>query len=256
MEEKLKELIKKYEKEISENKNTKHYEDSDMYFGIRNALEDVVSNLNDLLLSAPELKNGDKTVIEFPCKVGDIVWIADERYKKPLSFKINCIKIFEDNITAHGYRESGWGKFNIPIEYSLKNFGKRVIFATKKEASKEIKRLKDKQAKEIKNEEHSQTNNKKAIREFPLNQIEELVDRMISNQLGNNIITYKIISNSSKKRATIETEYMYSNIYKSYYYQIRVIFDYEEDDYCEIEWTATENDSKEEIVKTLDMELN
>lgn len=84
-------------------------------------------------------KKDDKFIINLPCKVGDKVFIADKEQNKVLSFEIDCIKVFEDNITAHGYRQAGWAKFNIPIEYSLKNFGKRIIFKTRKEAKNGLK---------------------------------------------------------------------------------------------------------------------
>jgi len=76
--------------------------------------------------------------LELPCKVGDVVWIADKKNNKVFRFEIDCIKIFKDNITAHGWRE--FEHWNVPREYSLKYFGKRVIFATKEEAEKSIRR--------------------------------------------------------------------------------------------------------------------
>lgn len=80
--------------------------------------------------------------IELPCKSGDKVWIADKELNKVLKFEVNCIKIFEDNVTAHGWRESGCGKFNIPIEYSLKHFNKRVVFKTKAKAKQWLEQSK------------------------------------------------------------------------------------------------------------------
>lgn len=84
--------------------------------------------------------------INFGCSVGDILYIADVKYNKVLKFKVNCLKVFEDDFTAHGWLECAWASrntpFNIPTEFSLKKLNKRVIFTDKKLAKEWLWRRK------------------------------------------------------------------------------------------------------------------
>lgn len=62
--------------------------------------------------------------------VGDTVFVIKNHNIYP--FTIDCIKVFKDNVTAHGYRKLE--HFAVPEEYNLKHFNKRVIFTNYKDA--------------------------------------------------------------------------------------------------------------------------
>ena len=81
-------------------------------------------------------------MLNMPCNVGDIVYVV--KNNEVLEFEIDCIKIWKNHITVHGYRQLKTGeKYRVPREYNLKYFGKRIIFATREEAiSWLFKRLK------------------------------------------------------------------------------------------------------------------
>lgn len=53
--------------------------------------------------------------------------------KKVRRFTVDCLKVFADNITAHGNLE--WTRFTIPYECSLKYLNRKYIFTKKKDAS-------------------------------------------------------------------------------------------------------------------------
>lgn len=71
---------------------------------------------------------------DFGFKVGDILYVAYPKYNKACKFKTDCIKVFEDNVTAHGYVYNLYGNWGTPTEISIKYLNKRVIFTKKKDA--------------------------------------------------------------------------------------------------------------------------
>lgn len=79
-------------------------------------------------------------VIDFGCKVGDTVYIASIDRKKVCQFGIDCLKVFQNDITAHGYVYGLYGKYGTPTEFSLKKLNKRVIFTKKKDAELWLKK--------------------------------------------------------------------------------------------------------------------
>ena len=68
--------------------------------------------------------------------VGDTLYVTLN--KKVCEFKIDFIKIFESDITAHGMICGIFGKWWSP-KYSLKNINKRFIFTNKKLTNNYIK---------------------------------------------------------------------------------------------------------------------
>lgn len=73
--------------------------------------------------------------IDFGCNVGDTLFVTSVETRKIYEFRINCLKLFENNYTAHGYIRKLYRKFGeIPTEFSLKNLNKRVIFTDKRKA--------------------------------------------------------------------------------------------------------------------------
>jgi uncharacterized protein YdaL len=87
-------------------------------------------------------------LLNIQISINDKLWIADTRYNKPLEFVVDSLNIYEDKnglqICAHGYRDSGYTNFKLPKSYSLKHFGKRVIFKTKDDANKNLRNIKGK----------------------------------------------------------------------------------------------------------------
>lgn len=72
--------------------------------------------------------------VDFGCSIGDILYFVDRERKKVRRFTVDCLKVFQDNITAHGKLE--WASFTIPYECSLKYLNKKFIFTKKKDAVK------------------------------------------------------------------------------------------------------------------------
>lgn len=77
---------------------------------------------------------------DFGCKVGDTLHIASIDRNKVCEFKVDCLKVFTDDYTAHGYIYGLYGKWGTPTEFSLKKLNKRVIFTKKKDALDWLKR--------------------------------------------------------------------------------------------------------------------
>lgn len=75
----------------------------------------------------------------FGCNVGDTLYVALKDKQKVCDFKVNCLKVFESDYTAHGYVYSSYSKWGEPKEFSLKYLNKRVIFTEKKNAEKWLK---------------------------------------------------------------------------------------------------------------------
>jgi len=102
-----------------------------------NAEEKDMRKRNEKLLKEKELY--DSILKIFGCQIGDTLFVVDLKYKKVLKFEVDSLKIFNNNITAHGYLECAWASkvhpFNIPTEFSLKNLNTRVIFTEKKMAN-------------------------------------------------------------------------------------------------------------------------
>lgn len=80
-----------------------------------------------------------KTKDLFGFNVGDDLYIASKDKNKVCRFFTDCIKVFDNNITVHGYVYGLYGKYGIPIEYSLKNLNKRIIFTKKQDELKWLK---------------------------------------------------------------------------------------------------------------------
>lgn len=80
-----------------------------------------------------------KTKDLFGFNVGDNLYIVSKDKNKVYRFFTDCIKVFDNNITVHGYVYGLYGKYGIPIEYSLKNLNKRIIFTKKQDALKWLK---------------------------------------------------------------------------------------------------------------------
>lgn len=79
----------------------------------------------------------------FGFNVGDILYIAYPKYNKVCKFKTDCIKVFEDNITAHGYVYGLYGHWETPIEVSIKYLDKKFVFMREKDAENWLKRKKE-----------------------------------------------------------------------------------------------------------------
>ena len=75
----------------------------------------------------------------FGFKVGDKLYVAVKEKNKVYEFLTDCIKIFDNNMTVHGYIYGLYGKWGTPTEYSLKHLNKRIIFTKKKDANKWLK---------------------------------------------------------------------------------------------------------------------
>lgn len=81
-----------------------------------------------------------KITFDFEFKVGDVLYIAYPKYNKVCRFKTDCIKIFENNVTAHGYVYELYGHWGTPIEVSIKHLNKKFVFTKKKDAESWLKR--------------------------------------------------------------------------------------------------------------------
>lgn len=81
---------------------------------------------------------------DFGCKVGDTIYVASLKKNKVCQFKVDCLKVFENDFTAHGYIYGlyGQGQWGIPTEFSLKKLNRRVIFTKKKYAEEWIQKQK------------------------------------------------------------------------------------------------------------------
>ena len=73
--------------------------------------------------------------VDFKCKIGDTLYYVDSKKFAIYRFTIDCFKVFDDNITAHGYM---YGKYNngygYPMDISIKYIDKRVVFTKRKVA--------------------------------------------------------------------------------------------------------------------------
>lgn len=76
----------------------------------------------------------------FGCEAGDTLYVASLDKKKVCEFKVDCLKLFTDDITAHGYLYGLYSKCGTPTEFSVKKLNKRVIFTKKKEAKEWLDR--------------------------------------------------------------------------------------------------------------------
>lgn len=72
--------------------------------------------------------------VDFGCSIGDKLYFVDLERKKVRRFTVDCLKVFRDNITAHGRLE--WTSFTIPYECSLKYLNRKFVFTKKKDATK------------------------------------------------------------------------------------------------------------------------
>jgi hypothetical protein len=71
---------------------------------------------------------------DFGCKVGDKLYVSSIEKNKVCEFIPDCLKVFTSDYTAHGYVYGLYGKWGTPMEFSLKNLNKRVIFTKKNDA--------------------------------------------------------------------------------------------------------------------------
>lgn len=79
-------------------------------------------------------------MLDFGFNVGDVIYIAYPKRNKVCRFKTDCIKVFEDNITAHGYVYNLYGNWGTPTEVSIKYLNKKFVFTKKKDAVNWMKR--------------------------------------------------------------------------------------------------------------------
>ncbi len=77
-----------------------------------------------------DIKTANDT--EVALDLGKPLYIADTKTNKVHRFKPDCIKLFKDNLTVHGFEEQG--RFSLPCEYSLKHLNVRIIFTKRKDA--------------------------------------------------------------------------------------------------------------------------
>jgi hypothetical protein len=77
---------------------------------------------------------------DFGCKIGDKLYVASIDRNIVCEFVPDCLKVFNDDFTAHGYINGLYGKWGTPIEFSLKKLNKRVIFTKKKDAESWLER--------------------------------------------------------------------------------------------------------------------
>lgn len=85
------------------------------------------------------MKLEPKEIFDF--NVGDKLFIASIEKGKVLEFLTDCIKLFDNNITVHGYIYGLYGKWGTPTEYSIKHLNKRCIFVKKKDAKEWLDRI-------------------------------------------------------------------------------------------------------------------
>lgn len=72
----------------------------------------------------------------FGFNINDRLYIANIEKGKVFDFMPDCIKVFKNNITVHGYIYGLYGKWGTPTEYSIKWLNKRCIFTKKQDAKK------------------------------------------------------------------------------------------------------------------------
>lgn len=90
------------------------------------------------------LYGGELMFEDFGCKVADTLYVAFLTANKVCEFKVDCLKVFSDDYTAHGYIYGLYGKWGTPTEFSLKYLDKRIIFSNKTSAEKWLtKQLKE-----------------------------------------------------------------------------------------------------------------
>lgn len=70
----------------------------------------------------------------FGFNIGDILYFADRKHGKVCKFHTDCIKVFYNNVTVHGQVLGLYGPWCTPMEVSIKNLNKRVIFTKEKNA--------------------------------------------------------------------------------------------------------------------------
>ena len=82
-------------------------------------------------------------VFDFGFNVGDRLYAAFPKHNKVCEFLTDCVKVFQNNVTVHGYVYDLYGPFGVPMEMSLKHLDKRCLFREKKDAKKWLERRQD-----------------------------------------------------------------------------------------------------------------
>lgn len=81
-------------------------------------------------------------IVNFGCNIGDILYYVDHKNKKLCQFQVRSLKVFEDNITAHGLM---YGRYNpnygYPMDISIKYLNKRCVYSKKKDAKMELEKI-------------------------------------------------------------------------------------------------------------------
>lgn len=78
-------------------------------------------------------------MFDFGFNVGDIIYIAYPKYNKVCRFRTDCIKILENNVTAHGTVYGLYGHGWTPTEVSIKYLNKKFVFTQRKYAENWLK---------------------------------------------------------------------------------------------------------------------
>lgn len=73
---------------------------------------------------------------DFGFNVGDDLYVAFKDDRKVCRFKTDCIKVFDDGVTVHGYVYGLCGSWGVSMEFNLKHLNKRVLFNKKTNADK------------------------------------------------------------------------------------------------------------------------
>lgn len=76
--------------------------------------------------------------VDFGCSIGDRIYFVDLDKKKVRRLTVDCLKVFENNVTAHGKLE--YSRFSIPYECSIKYLNKKFIFTKRKWANEWLKK--------------------------------------------------------------------------------------------------------------------
>ena len=82
----------------------------------------------------PIIKRDTNIFKDFGCEIGDRLYVAIVEKNKVCEFLVDCLKVFENDFTAHGYIYNLNGNWGTPTEFSLKKLNKRVIFTEKENA--------------------------------------------------------------------------------------------------------------------------
>lgn len=80
--------------------------------------------------------------VNFKCNIGDTLYYVDTKLISLCEFKINCFKVFDNNITAHGHMYGRYNnKYGYPMDISIKHLDKRIVFTSKKKAKEKLNQL-------------------------------------------------------------------------------------------------------------------